>query len=249
MRFRRALSAIFFFSLVVVCDMKAQGPQPDRQETGLPQSSVSWRSPAKLHKTFGKKKGEILIEDGGVRFQPSEGSALIWPFLDIQTFSLLPHKLVIKTYKNRADHLPGMQRFRFELTQDLPPTVAAELARGVARPSQNGVPNPAISSLTEIPAHHRTGTGGTNGMLRFREDGLDYITSSSGDSRSWRWADLQVLSSLSPYVLLVSGYRDFYTFDLKKPLSRAVLDRSTNAISSHDVDTHDQSSKRRVGSE
>ena len=231
MKFRGALSAILFFSLVVACDLKAQEAQTERQEAGR-QSSLAWRSPASLHKTFGKKSGEIVIEEGGVRFQPREGPAFNWSLLDIQTFSLLPHRLVIKTYKNRAHHLPGMQQFRFELTQGIPPAVAAELARGVARPSQNAVPNPALPSLAEIPVHHRTGTRGTNGLLRFREDGLDYIANSAGDSRSWRWADLQVLSNVSPYNLFVSGYRETYTFDLKKPLSRALLDRSTNAISS-----------------
>lgn len=219
------------FLLVVVYHFPAEEAMAARQETQPAQSPLPWRSPAKLHKSFGKESGEIVIESGGIRFQPSKGSASNWSLLDIQTFSLFPHKLVIETYKNRGHHLPGTQRFHFELTQEVPPAVAEELARGVGRPSQNGVPNPALLSLAEIPVHHRRHAGGTNGILRFREDGVDYVTNSPGDSRSWRWADLQILSDLTPYMLSVSGYRETYTFDLKKPLPRAVLDRSTNALS------------------
>lgn len=233
MRFQGTWTAVLFCWLAVAGGVGAQETQVDRQETNDRQSSAGWRSPAKLHKTFGKTKGEVVISDEGIRFQAQQGPALDWRFVDIQTFSLQPQSLVIETYKNRTHHVPGVQRFHFELTQNVPPEVAAKLSRGVARPSQNGIPNPALPSFVEIPVHHRTKTGGTNGMLRFREDGIDYVTSSQGDSRSWRWADLEILSALSPYTLFVSGYRETYTFDLKKPVSHSVLDRATNAIALH----------------
>ncbi|HUZ95961.1 MAG TPA: hypothetical protein VMU57_13720, partial [Edaphobacter sp.] len=104
-------------------------------------------------------------------------------------------------------HLPGVERFRFHLDRAVPPEVAAELARDAQRPSQNAVPNPASQGIV-IPAHHRTLTGGTNGTLRFRDGGIDYVTNAAGDSRSWRWADLQTLSNPDPYHLLIFGYRD-----------------------------------------
>ncbi len=230
MRFQGTWTAVLFFWLVVAGGVRGQEAQVDRQGSDAAPSATAWRSPAKLHKTFGKTKGEIVIGEEGIRFQAKEGPTSDWRFEDIQTFSLQPHSLVIETYKNRTHHMPGVQRFHFELTQNVPPEIAAKLARGVPRPSQNGIPNPALPSLTEIPVHHRTKTGGTNGMLRFREEGIDYVTASRGDSRSWRWADLEILSALSPYTLFVSGYRETYTFDLKKPVSHSVLDRATNAI-------------------
>jgi hypothetical protein len=233
---------------------RPDGREPgDLQETAPREGSLPWHSPARLRKTLGKKGGEIVIEAGGLQFRPRDGATLNWSLLDIQTFSLWPHMLLIKTYKNRAHHLPGMQRYRFELTQKVPPAVAAELSRLVERPSQNAVPNPALPSLRDIPAHHRTRTGGTNGMLRFREGGIDYVTSALGDSRSWRWADLQTLSGVSPYTLFVFGYRDTYTFNLKQPLSRTLLDRSADAIYSHSVETRGPNepvdNERRIGYE
>ena len=208
-------------------------PAVGAQEASIPKGSLTWRSPAMLHKTIGKENGEIVIDDAGVEFRPARGTTFNLAFLDIQTFRLSPRRLEIETYKNRTHHRPGMQRYRFELSQDVPSTVAAELARGVRRPSQNAVLDPALPNLENIPAHHRTRTGGTNGILRFGQGGMEYVTSTSGDSRSWRWADLQTISNPAPYTLFVFGYRDTYTFDIKEPLSRALLNRLTDEIYSH----------------
>lgn len=228
MKFRVGFIAGFLLVIFVLPGMFAQ-------ETGLPKDSPSWHSPARLQKNLGKESGEIVIQAAGVEFRPDKGSNLNWSFLDIQTFLLSPHRLMIETYKNRMHHVPGMQRYRFELSQDVPSAVATELARGVGRPSQNAVLDPALPNLGNIPAHHRTRTGGTNGILRFGDGGIEYVTSSSSDSRNWRWADLQTLSNPAPYTLFVFGYRDTYTFDLKEPLSRALFDRLTDEIYSHGI--------------
>jgi hypothetical protein len=84
---------------------------------------------------------------------------------------------------------------------------------------------------------HRALTGGTNRVLRFRNDGIDYITASSGDSRSWRWTDLQALSDSDPYHLFVFGYKDTYTFDLRALLSRNLINWAMDEIYAHTEST------------
>ncbi len=205
----------------------------DRSQAGAEQRFMPWQSPAKLHRIVGSEKGDVRISDDGVEFQPRKGHSLKWRLLDIQTFTLLPRSLDIKTYQNRKKHLPGMQRYRLKLDLAVPPAVASELAREVGRPSQNEVPDPAAPCIVTIPAHHRTLTGGTNGVLRFRDGGIDYVTSIASDSRSWRWADLQTVSEADPYHLFVFGYRDSYTFDLKAMLSRALFNHVSDEIWAH----------------
>ena len=80
-------------------------------------------------------------------------------------------------------------------------------------------------------------SGGTksNGTLRFREEGIDYVTKSSQDSRSWRWADIQTIANQDPYHLIVFGYRETYSFDLKEPLPPELYDRVTDAVYEHSV--------------
>ncbi len=205
----------------------------DRSQARAEQRFMPWQSPAKLHRIVGSEKGDVRISDDGVEFQPRKGPALKLRFLDIQTFTLSPHCLVIKTYQDRKKHLPGMQRYRFKLYQPVPPEVASDLAREVRRPSQNEVPDPTTECIVITAAHHRTLTGGTNGALRFRDNGIDYVTSIAGDSRSWRWADIETVSEADPYHLLVFGYRDSYTFDLKKPLSRSLFNHVSDEIWTH----------------
>jgi hypothetical protein len=199
------------------------------------ESALSWQSNAKLHHLFGEEHGEIVIGAEGVEFRSGKGRVLKLPFLEIQTFSLAPHSLAIETYMNRPRRLPGMQRYRFDLDEAIPPKVSAELAREVRRPSQNDIPDPAVPSIGNVLAHHRTRTGGTNGTLRFREDGIDYVTSVAGDNRSWRWNDLQTLSKPDPYHLFLFGYRDTYNFDLKEPLPQYLFNRVTDEVASHSV--------------
>ncbi len=193
---------------------------------------MSWQSVARLRHWVTKTQGVLKIDEQGVEFQPTKGPLLKWAFLDVQTFFISPRRLVIETYENRRHHVPGEQRYRFDLAEDVPPVVAAGLVQGVQRPSQNAIPDPP-SAIQTIPAHHRTLTGGTNGTLRFSDSGIDYSTSVPGDSRSWRWADLETLSNPDPYRLFVFGYRDTYTFDLKAPFSQSLFNRLTDEIYSH----------------
>jgi hypothetical protein len=140
-------------------------------------------------------------------------------------------------------HMPGIERLRFEITGAVPPGIAAELAGKVQRPSQNAVPDPAAQGIV-IPAHHRSVAGGTNGILRFRDGGIDYVTSAPGDSRSWRWADLETLSSPDPYHLLAFGYRDTYSFDLKELLPQALYNRLVDALDAHNAAESSQQADR-----
>ncbi len=200
-------------------------------ETGPERSFVTWSSSAKLPHFAGRYKGDLSINANGIEFRQQKAEPMKIPYVEVQTFQLEPHSLTIKTYQNRKMGL-GVTQYRFDLVQAVPPSVAAELASQVRKPSQNSIPDPGSQAVT-VAAHHRTVRGGTNGVLRFHEGGIDYLSSASGDSRSWRWADLQTLSAPDPYHLLVFGYRDNYTFDLKERLPESLYYRSVNAIDAH----------------
>lgn len=216
----------------------------EAQEERLPDaevtSGISWQSPASLRHWPTKTHGVLKIDEQGLEFRSGETAALKLSFLDVHTFFVAPHRLVIETYNNRKHHVPGEQRYGFDLDQAIPPAVAAGLARDVQRPSENAVPDPASQTTENISVRHRTRTRGTNGTLRIREGGIDYVTSVPGDSRSWRWADLTAVSEPDPYHLFVFGYRDTYTFDLKEPIARALFNRMTDEIDSHNASAQDR---------
>ena len=209
--------------------------QPAERQDHLAMAPLHWESAARMHKTYllGKDHGTLAVDAGGIEFRMANGRSLKWAFGDIHTVFIAPRRLVLETYLNRSLHRPGEREYRFDLTQTLPPAVAAGVADAVARPSQNADPDPHAAAIVTIPVRHRTLTGGTNGVLRFRKEGIDYVAGAAGDSRSWRWADLQTLSDPDAYHLFVFGFRDTYTFDLKAPLSRKVFDWATDEIYQH----------------
>lgn len=211
--------------------------QPGVAEEPAHATITRWETQARKHRTppETKVRGTLAVDEKGVEFRSENGREQRWTLADIQSAFIAPHRLVLKTYQNRSLHRPGVQRYEFDLTEAVPAPVAARLAAGVGRPLQNAVTDSEAPAVASIPAHHRTLTGGTNGVLRFRTDGIDYVTNTKEDSRSWRWEDLQTLSGPDPYHLFVFGYRDTYTFDLKAPLSRDLFDRATDAIYAHNA--------------
>jgi hypothetical protein len=214
-------AGLWYFLQGTSAGLAQGGNQTDTQKPGL-----DWRSPAKLRHIAGKETGNLAIGADGIQFKSAKRDAVKIPYLEVQTFILSPHFLAIETYQNRKRHVPGVERYKFELGEAVPPTVAAELAREVQRPTQNAIPDRTAQGIV-IPAHHRTVGGGTNGILRFRNDGIDYVTGTANDSRSWRWADLQTLSASEPYHLLVFG------FDLKEILPESLFYRMVDALDAH----------------
>lgn len=149
-----------------------------------------------------------------------------WALDDIRSVDLgNPRKLSLVTYQNRHWHLPGDRPFVFDLKNQIPAEVAAELIRLVGKPAINGVPAPQSSAFSTIGARHTTRTGGSNGVLRFRDGGIDYVAAKGSDSRSWRWADIQTVAHPEPYRLRVAGYLETFDFELKQPLPDNLFDR------------------------
>ncbi len=198
--------------------------------------TLAWESQARLHHGLESSPGTLTLSQDGVVFRPTKGTTLQWPFLEIQTFDLLsPRRLVITGYENRSWHEHGERKYRFDLSVAMPPDIAAELARRVAKPVRNADPNPTATSFATILARHRTLAGGTNGTLHFGPDGIDYLTTNGQGGRSWRWSDIQTLAKPDPFQLRVNSYRETFTFELKQPMPRELFDRLWDEIYAHDL--------------
>lgn len=198
--------------------------------------AVEWQSPAQFRQPLRKAiKGTLLFDGEGVEFRAPKSSQR-WVYGEIKTFDLSgARELVITDYENRHWHEPGERTFRFTLSQPMPPGTAARLTTRVGRPVINGDPYPTGAFIAELPAHHRERFGGSNGTLRLREDGIDYIAADGRDGRSWRWSDIQTLANPNPWEFRVMAYREIVEFDLKRPLSRELFDRLWNSLYAQDL--------------
>jgi hypothetical protein len=216
----------FALSLFVSVQSRSQSPP-----SGQALEHSSWESKARLHQRLKSAPGQFVFGEHDIEFRPVKGSSLRWSFVEIKTINLqTSRRLTLTTYENRSWHRGGDRQFRFALAAPMPPNVAAELVRGLGKPAVNGDPDPQAASFATIPARHRTRTGGGNGVLRFRDYGVDYVTSDGRGSRSWRWVDIETLANPDPYQLRVGAYLETFDFELKQPLSPTLFDRLWNRV-------------------
>jgi len=209
---------IVFCAAGVLAAMPAGGPL-------TAQTAAPWQTAARLHRTLEKSvPGTLLIDNAGVEFR-SAGSMERWPWIEIRSFDLSPRELTLIGYQNRPWREPGERRFRFTLVSPVPPGIAARLAARVERPARNGVPEMSVAAMAEIPAHRRALSGGSNGVIRFRNDGIDYVTPDGRGSRSWRWEDIETIANPDPWELRIAGYREIAEFDLKQPMPSQLFER------------------------
>lgn len=199
-------------------------------------ASLTWQSPARLHHGLRTVRGNLIFNSKGVEFNSEKHFSHRWPFVEIKTFDLTPHRFVVTTYENRGKHRPGDRQFRFDFAADVSPGIAAELARRVAKPVKNGEPDPNVPGYATLHARRTTRTGGSNGVLRFGDEGIDYVTASKRDARSWRWADIQTIANPDIYHFRVGAYREIFAFELKEPMSKELFDRLWDFVYAREVD-------------
>jgi hypothetical protein len=237
-------SAVFVLLVTASCPAAFGGtprawPAWEPVPTESSPTAVGWQSPAKLHRGVRSVPGNLSIDGTGIEFRSEDKeSSQRWSYQEIQTLDLWTRGIELRIYEKRGRFRPGLRRIRLDLASELPPPVAAQVAGLVGRPVRNGLPEPQASAIATIPALHRTALGGSksNGILRFRTEGLDYVTKAPGESRSWRWADVRTLSKLDPYQFVVFAYRETYSFDLKEPMSRDLFDHLTDEVYAHNPD-------------
>ena len=224
------------FALILASPGIAQAVPPDfkTQDAATSPQSFAWESPARLRENVIRgTTGTLRINPQGVEFVSTSGTGTHWVFVEIRDLDINRHRLALVGYVNRKWDFPGTRRFDFEFKNEMSPTAAAWLTEKISRPVRNRVPDPDSSAITTIAVRRNEHFGGNNGLLRIRAEGIDYITAQPGQSRSWRWIDLQTLSNPDPYHLFVFGYRDNYAFDLKETLSREVFNHISDEIWLH----------------
>jgi hypothetical protein len=94
-------------------------------------STFNWQSPARLQHGLRSAPGDLVFTANGIEFRSEPRFSHRWAFTEVKTFDLTPREFVLVDYENRRHHLPGVRRFRFDLKEPVPPTVAAELANRV----------------------------------------------------------------------------------------------------------------------
>lgn len=183
--------------------------------------------------------GTLTIDDAGVSFQkkyqagkaPKHPVAWQWQYTDIQQLTVSPRSLTVLTYKDNNWKLGADRQYRFDLVSGSGFENAYRLLK--TRLDQRfvaAVADGPVTVLWETGVKHLVGWGGDEGVLQVGTDQIVYKSENRNASRTWRYQDIDNLSSASPFELTLTtfqrdksdyGSRKQFTFRLKQRLEEA----------------------------
>ena len=171
--------------------------------------------------------GVLTVDEKGVSFAGPKKHVWSWKYRDIQQLTLSPDEVLVVTYK--GDKLLFGRDRSYRFTGKAP---AGELyallkdrldQRFVAALEQDA----SLPAWT-FPVKHLGRTGGSEGTLIFDSNAVIYSTPAKDGSRTWRYGDIDNISSSGPFQLTVTtferegaGDRRAFQFALKQRITEA----------------------------
>jgi hypothetical protein len=162
---------------------------------------------------------------------PKHPDAWRWNYQDIQQLKVEPKSLTVLTYKDNKWKLGADRRYEFDLISGKTFEDAYNVLKG--RLDQRfvaAIADSPDSMLWEIPVKHLHGFGGDEGVLQVGPDEIVYKSAKSDESRTWRYEDIENISSSGPFQLTITsferarmhyGSRKGFEFQLKQRLEEA----------------------------
>ena len=181
------------------------------------QAGEAFRFPVVRDKFLRDESGQLTIDDEGITYRSDNGkTSLEFAYVDIRKVNLSrPDVIRLQTYDRLKRKLTGNRSHKFRLKEDVTDSrVARFLIQRLERPLV-GFYELAGESSGEIPVYHRHRLRGCHGVLRIVEEGIQFVSEKSVDSRSWLYQDLETIGSSRPFNLRVRSFVETYTFDLK----------------------------------
>ena len=183
--------------------------------------------------------GTLVITDTGVSFEekykdgdhPKHPHMWRWDYQDIQQLKIFPNTLQVLTYKDNKWKLGADREYQFDLDSERTFEDAYQLLKGrLDERFVAAIPDRPFSILFEIPVKHTLRFGGGEGVLQVGTDAIVYKSAKSKESRTWRYRDIENLSSSGPFQLTITSYERAkahygnlkgFNFDLKQRLDEA----------------------------
>lgn len=190
------------------------------------------------HRALKNHAGVLTISEKGVGYQQvlSDGKGKKHPKLesvqfdyqDIQELWVSPDKLVLVTYKDRKWLLGVDKEFEFFLTKGKSFDAAYSMLKDkLDRRFVAAVADSQPSILWALPVKLLGTIQGSEGILEVGSDRIVYKTDRKRQSRTWRYQDIENVSTSDRYQLTVTTYeraksqygsRKGFNFQLKQPL-------------------------------
>jgi hypothetical protein len=183
--------------------------------------------------------GTLVIADAGVSFeeiykaakQPKHPHTWRWAWQDIQQMTMTPDSLTVLSYKDNKWKLGADREYRFDLRPGESFEEAYAMLRG--RLDQRfvaAIPARPANLLWELPVKHLLRMGGDEGVLEISQEQIVFRSAARGQSRTWRYEDIDNISVSGPFELTITtferarthyGSRKDFNFQLKQRLEEA----------------------------
>jgi len=176
---------------------------------------------------YGRCQGVLTVDQTGVRYSGEKGHSWMWAYSDIQQFKLKPDGIEVVTYRDNLWRLGADQEYRF--TGKIPATeVQALLSTRLDQRFVSAVATEAGEPLYRSPVKHLGRVKGSEGILAFGSEDVVYESDTKGESRTWRYGDIEKISSSGPFQLTITSFerarshygdRKDFNFQLKQPIT------------------------------
>jgi hypothetical protein len=159
--------------------------------------------------------GALFITSSGILFKerypggkrPKHPHEWFWDYRDIQQLKIEPRSVTILTYQNDKWRLGEDRQYQFDLVSEKTFEEAYRFLR--ERLDQRfvaGLAEQPSDVLWEIPVKHLLHLGGDEGVLHVGMDRLIYSSDKAGESRTWRYKDIENISTSGPFQLTVTTF-------------------------------------------
>jgi hypothetical protein len=175
--------------------------------------------------------GTLSITEQGVSYRETGSKkphAWMWSWDDIQQLDLTPDRIRVLTYQDSRWKLGADRKYEFR-GKDFESAYAL-LSNGLGRRFVARMADDRVDAIWQIPVKHLTRFGGDEGTLIIGRDHIVFKSPSKGDSRTWRYRDIESISTSDPFQLTLTtferawahyGSRKDFNFQLRRPLEDA----------------------------
>lgn len=166
--------------------------------------------------------GTLAIDESGIRFAGPKGHAWNWPYADIQQLTLYPESIHILSYKDRSNWKLGKD-VAYTFKGKFP--IEALAGQWNAKLDQRFVAAVAVAqpSGLQLPVKQLGLMKGTQGTLTFGKESV--VFDAARNARSWRYSDIQFLSSDGPFQLTVTTLEKQFQFQLKQAITESAYNQ------------------------
>jgi hypothetical protein len=178
--------------------------------------------------------GTLTIDEGGVTYHEISAHKRkhphdrTWNYSDIQQLELSAKRIRVLTYIDSRWRLGAAREYSFTARNSSDFSTAYALLKD--RLDQRFIAELADAGIQpkwEIPVKHLGRVGGSQGLLIVGETSIVYQTGRKGEARTWRYGDIDNISSSGPFDFTLTtferakshyGNRKDFNFQLKEPL-------------------------------